>query len=67
MTREEIINKISNLESEIKYCQFSRKQMRFERTQDELDKNEMYKNYKIKEKEAIKKIELLKSNIQGKK
>lgn len=63
MTREEIVNKISALEWEIKYCQHSRKEMRFERTQDELDINEMYRNYQIKEKDAIKKIEQLRSKL----
>lgn len=63
MTREEIVNKISALEWEIKYCQNSRKEMEFERTQDELDINEMYRNYQIKEKDAIKKIEQLRSKL----
>lgn len=63
MTREEIVSKISDLEWEIKYCQISRKEMRFERTQDELDVNEMYRNYQIKEKDAIKKIEQLRSKL----
>ena len=63
MTREQIVQKISDLEAEIRYCQHSRKEMRFERTQDELDRNEMYRNYQIKEKDAIKKIGLLRSQI----
>ncbi len=64
MTREQIVSKISVLESEIKCCQFSRKEMSFERTQAELDINEMYRNYQIKENEALKKIELLRSKLK---
>lgn len=63
MTREQIVNKISDLESEIKYCQLSRKAMRFERTQDELDVNEMYLNYQTKEKDAVREIEVLRSKL----
>jgi hypothetical protein len=59
MTRKEVVSKISELESEIKYCQLSKKQMEFERSQDELDINQLYRNYQLKEKEAIKKIEQL--------
>lgn len=60
---KEIIRQISDLESKIRYCQFSRKQMRFERTQCELDTNQMYRNYKTREKDAVKKIELLRSQL----
>ena len=66
MTREEIVNKISDLESEIKYCQHARNEMKFERSRDELDINQMYLNYQIKEKEAVKKIKLLRLNLDKK-
>lgn len=61
---EEIVRKISDLEQKIKYCKLSRKMMRFERTQDELDINEMYCNYQLKEKEAIKEIESLRAQLK---
>ena len=63
MTRKQIVNRISDLEAKIKYCQLSMKEMRFERTQDDLDTNQLYRNYQIEEKEAVKEIELLRAKL----
>lgn len=64
--RNEIVEKINDLEWAIKYYQKSMKEYRFERTQEEIDTSEMYRNYKQKELEAEKKIKLLRISLSGK-
>lgn len=56
---DEIVKKISDLEWEIKYCEKSMKEYRFERSQYEIDMSEMYRMYQQKKLEAKKKIETL--------
>lgn len=59
--KTENFNDINDLEWEIKYCERSMEEIRFERTQDEIDNSKLYQNYKQKKKDAIKKIEILRS------
>lgn len=62
--REQIVKKITDLEQEIKYHQNCMETYSFEKTQSELDSSEMYQNYRQKKLEAIKNIELLRTQLK---